>query len=65
MLHEWMAGQGWTPLSPPADLVILRDLTWRRGDLIATDVRPEKALVSGADGGLMAIDFILGKMPGS
>ncbi len=63
ILHEWMADQGWTRLSPPADLVMLRDLTWRRGDCIATDVRPENALVSDTDGGLTAIDFILGQIP--
>lgn len=65
LLREWMTAQGWTPWSPPADLAMLRDLTWHRGDFIATDIRPENALVSEADGGLTPIDFILGRIPGS
>ncbi len=36
-------------------------LTWQRGPCLATDVRPENALVSETDGSITGIDFICGR----
>ena len=41
---------------------MLRDLTWIRGEDIATDVRPENALIAEVDDRIYAIDFIMGKL---
>lgn len=57
-LHAWMRGQGWTPWAPLNRLTMIQDLTWRKEDCIATDVRPENALIAESDGALYAIDFI-------
>jgi hypothetical protein len=62
-LNSWMRAQGWCPWQPPTDLALFQDLTWRRDDFLATDVRPENALVAEADGQIRAIDFIMGKVP--
>jgi hypothetical protein len=35
--------------------------TWRNDGWVATDVRPENALIAESDGQIRAIDFILGK----
>jgi hypothetical protein len=40
---------------------MIANLSWRKGPWIATDVRPENALVAEADGIIRAIDFIIGK----
>ena len=58
-LHSWMKDQGWRQISPPAEVQVVRELTWQRDDWLATDVRPENALVSDYDGQIRAIDFIL------
>ncbi|GEP43652.1 hypothetical protein BGE01nite_29430 [Brevifollis gellanilyticus] len=61
-LHQWMHAQGWEHWSPTSDLAMIANLTWRKGPWIATDVRPENALVAEADGMIRAIDFIIGKV---
>jgi hypothetical protein len=61
-LAKWMMDQGWVRWSPPTDLAMIANLTWRRDDWIATDVRPENALLAKADGQIHAIDFIIGHM---
>jgi len=60
-LHQWMHSQGWEPWSPPTDLAMIANLSWRKGPWIATDVRPENALVAEVDGQIRAIDFIVGR----
>lgn len=60
-LHGWMRDQGWRQISPPADVQVVRDLTWQRGEWLATDVRPENALISAYDGEVRAIDFIVSR----
>lgn len=60
VLHDWMAAHGWEYHPLPGGLPMLRDLTWCRDNVLATDVRPENALVSEFDGSLTAIDFICG-----
>lgn len=59
-LHEWMRGRGWEPWSPPTDLAMIADLSWRKGEAVVTDVRPENALVSDSGDVMIAIDFIAG-----
>jgi len=61
-LDQWMMGQGWVRWSPPTDLAMIANLTWRRDEWIATDVRPENALLAEADGRIHAIDFIIGRI---
>lgn len=61
-LHEWMSDRGWKPCSLLTDLAMIAHLTWQKDDWIATDVRPENALIAEADGGIRAIDFILGRI---
>lgn len=61
-LDEWMTDKGWVRWSPPTDLAMIANLTWRRDEWIATDVRPENALLAEADGRIHAIDFIIGRI---
>jgi hypothetical protein len=56
-----MHDQGWEPWSPPSDLAMIVNQTWRKDGWVATDVRPENALIAESDGQIRAIDFILGK----
>ena len=60
-LHRWMRDQGWECWSPPSDLAMIVHQTWRKDGWVATDVRPENALIAESDGQIRAIDFILGK----
>lgn len=60
-LQDWMHSRGWRPHPLPSDLPMLQNLTWQRGHILATDVRPENALVSETDGSITAIDFICGR----
>ena len=59
-LARWMTDWGWTRWSPATDLAMIANLTWREDNWIATDVRPENALIAEADDGIRAIDFIIG-----
>jgi|GEM_PF-1667318 len=61
-LHQWMMDRGWRPCSLPTDLAMIANLTWRKDDWLATDVRPENALIAEADSGIYAIDFIVGQV---
>lgn len=61
-LSRWMTDRGWSRWSPPTDLDMIANLTWRRNEWIATDVRPENALVAETDGVIRAIDFIVGRV---
>jgi hypothetical protein len=61
-LHEWMHAHGWTPWLPPTDLAMIQMQSWRRGEFIATDVRPENALVAESDQGIRPIDFIVARI---
>ena len=60
-LHRWMHDPGWEPWSPPSDLAMIANQTWQKDRWMATDVRPENALIAESDGQIRAIDFILGK----
>ena len=62
-LEAWMNDQGWARWQPPTDLAMIQTQTWRRDRFIATDVRPENALVAECDGSIHAIDFIMGRLP--
>ncbi len=57
-----MTARGWRPAPLASDLPMLQNLTWQRGDCLATDVRPENALVSETDCSITDIDFICGPM---
>jgi hypothetical protein len=61
-LSRWMTEQGWTRWSPPTELDMIANLTWRRYEWIATDVRPENTLLAEAGGVIRAIDFIVGRV---
>jgi hypothetical protein len=61
-LGEWMHLHGWKPFVPPTRHDMLATLTWRRGNIIATDVRPENAILAEADGEIYPFDFILARM---
>lgn len=61
-LHAWMTARGWQPVSLPSDLPMLQNLTWQNDVLLATDVRPENALLSDTDDSITAIDFICGRL---
>lgn len=58
-LADWMHQRAWQPFVPPTHHDMLATQTWRRGDVIATDVRPENALLAEADGQIYPFDFIL------
>ena len=38
---------------------MLATLSWRRGDVTATDVRPENAILAESDGRIYRLGFIL------
>jgi hypothetical protein len=57
-LHAWMSQQGWQCWVPPTQHATIHHLTWRREQVIVTDVRPENALRS-LDGEIRPIDFII------
>jgi len=54
-----MHQRDWQPFVPPTRHDMLATLTWRRGDVIATDVRPENAILAEANGQIYPFDFIL------
>jgi len=58
-LDDWMQQHGWQRFVPPTRLDMLATLTWRLGDVIATDVRPENAILAESDGHIYPFDFIL------
>ena len=58
-LHVWMRSQGWKPWEAPADLGTLRNLSWRKDAVMASDVRPENVILSATDQAIYAIDFIV------
>jgi hypothetical protein len=58
-LADWMRQQGWQAYTPPTRLDMLAQLTWRRDGIIATDVRPENAILAESDGEIYPFDIIL------
>lgn len=58
-LSGWMAAAGWERFSPPSELLMLQTQTWKKGSAIATDVRPENAILAASDGRIYPFDFIL------
>ena len=59
-LHKEMLERGWEPCEPNAIGATLAELSWRRDDILATDVRPENAILADADGRIYPIDFVVG-----
>jgi hypothetical protein len=58
-LHTHMRAQGWAPHREPCYGDTLEKLTWKKALFIATDVRPENALVSESTGIIHPIDYIV------
>lgn len=58
-LAEHMHSQGWTPHQEACLGETLQTLTWKKGPYLATDVRPENALVAESTGTIHPIDFIV------
>lgn len=58
-LHKWMKRSGWSRCVPETESRMVNELSWRRDDVIATDVRPENVICSAADGDFYSIDFIM------
>jgi hypothetical protein len=50
---------GWTPHREPCLGETLEHLTWKKGSYLATDVRPENALVAESTGTIHPINFIV------
>lgn len=57
-LHRWMTGLGWEKFSPVTENRMLAELSWRKDEIFATDVRPENVICAGND--FYSIDFIMG-----
>ena len=62
-LADWMHQRGWQLFVPPTRHDMLATQTWHRGDVIATDVRPENAILAESDGQIYPFDFILRRTP--
>ncbi|MFC7339298.1 hypothetical protein ACFQY0_19045 [Haloferula chungangensis] len=58
-LNAWMRGRGWEPANLPTRLEMLAELSWRRGEVVATDVRPENAILAESDGEIYPFDIIV------
>ena len=58
-----MHQRGWQLFVPPTHHDMLAIQTWQRGDVIATDVRPENSILAEADGQIYPFDFILRRTP--
>lgn len=58
-LHGHMRSLGWSPHKEPCFGDTLDQLTWKKGRFLATDVRPENALVAASTGEIHPIDFIV------
>ena len=61
-LSAWMTARGWEATKPSTDLETLANLSWKKENLLATDVRPENVIVSEADGELYPFDLILSSL---
>ncbi len=61
-LHAFMSRHGWEKCALSSELPMLRHQSWHRSGVMATDVRPENALVAQSDGSLVAIDFVIGRI---
>jgi hypothetical protein len=58
-LAAHMRSQGWAPHQEPCLGETLQNLPWKKGPYLATDVRPENALVAESTGTIHPIDFIV------
>jgi len=58
-LSDYMQSLGWIPHREPCSGETLELLTWKKDSFLATDVRPENALVAEATGMIHPIDFIV------
>ena len=58
-LAAHMRSQGWIPHQEPCIGETLQNLSWKKGRYLATDVRPENALVAESTGTIHPIDFIV------
>lgn len=59
---RWMENLGWEKYVPPTESRLLHELTWRKDELLATDVRPENVIVSRYDEAFYSIDFIMASL---
>jgi len=59
ILSAYMHNSGWEPFSPPSELVMIKTQTWKKGRIIATDVRPENAILAECDDEIYPFDFIV------
>jgi hypothetical protein len=59
-LHGHMRSLGWSPHHEPCFGDTLEKLTWKKGRFLASDIRPENALVADSTGSIHPIDFIVG-----
>jgi hypothetical protein len=57
-LAELMSASGWEPFAPPSELIVIQTQTWKKSNIIATDVRPENAILAESDGVIYPFDFI-------
>ena len=58
-LADWMRQRAWQPFVPPTRHDMPATLTWRRGDVIAPDIRPENGILAESDGQIYPFEFIL------
>lgn len=58
-LSDYMQSLGWVPHQEPCSGETLELLTWKKDSFLATDVRPENALVAEATEMIHPIDFIV------
>ena len=58
-LAAHMHSLGWTPHREPCLGETLEHLTWKKGPYLASDVRPENAILAESSGTIHPIDFIV------
>lgn len=61
-LNAEMQERGWEPFVVESEIETLRNQSWRQGNYLATDVRPENAIRADADGKIYPIDFVVGEL---
>ncbi|MDA7537076.1 hypothetical protein N9124_01555 [bacterium] len=55
-----MVTRGWQKLTSKSPTQTIRDLSWQKDQFIASDVRPENAILAESDQQIYPIDFIVG-----
>ncbi len=62
-LEGRMRDHGWHKVELRSELNMLTTQSWQKGDCLATDVRPENAILAEADGQIYPFDFIMARKP--